>query len=199
LWASAGGLSKLRPLSRKDAQKALSGFNCAKVPANLFDLLLNCLQDLRGHAGRGLAHSHLHRPSLGHGGKLPRPKVPRIPGLNRYVAIASIMLQTFCGPASAEPIQRRFNLGTARCKLTDAIEALQRGENVDQLKKGDVVRANSGGPTMRVEKVANDMKGKLTAWCVWFEGRQHSGAFDPGALEIVTSDFNENSAPAKAS
>jgi uncharacterized protein YodC (DUF2158 family) len=62
-----------------------------------------------------------------------------------------------------------------------------------------IEKVASTGPTMRVEKVANDMKGKLTAWCVWFEGRQHSGAFDPGALEIVTSDFNENSAPAKVS
>ena len=54
------------------------------------------------------------------------------------------------------------------------------------IKIGDTVRLKSGGPVMTVENVGNDMSGKMTVWCVWFEGTKAiHGAFAMAAVESV--------------
>jgi len=52
----------------------------------------------------------------------------------------------------------------------------------DQIKEGDVVQLNSGGPGMTVEKVER-WNGIERARCVWFEGsKSFSGVFPLAAL-----------------
>ncbi len=54
------------------------------------------------------------------------------------------------------------------------------------IQEGDSVRLKSGGPKMRVDKIAKDISGRPTVWCAWVEGsKRHLATFDPDALEIV--------------
>jgi uncharacterized protein YodC (DUF2158 family) len=54
------------------------------------------------------------------------------------------------------------------------------------IKKGDVVRLKSGGPSMTVENVANDRSGNPTVWVTWFDGpKSQKATYDPDALEVV--------------
>lgn len=46
---------------------------------------------------------------------------------------------------------------------------------MDDLKVGDVVELNSGGPKMTIEEIGDDTGGKPTVWCAWFA--VNSGAF----------------------
>jgi uncharacterized protein YodC (DUF2158 family) len=60
---------------------------------------------------------------------------------------------------------------------------------VEEIKKGDVVRLKSGGPTMTVQNVGNYSRAGVTdgAFCIWFDGAKQQGhAFDRATLEIAT-------------
>lgn len=49
---------------------------------------------------------------------------------------------------------------------------------MNEIKAGDVVQLKSGRPRMTVSNVGNDIHGRLTAWCDWFEGTKNQhGAF----------------------
>lgn len=53
----------------------------------------------------------------------------------------------------------------------------------NQLKVGDVVQLNSGGPKMTVTLVG-DSYGTPTVWCVWFEGtKKIEGQFPIGTVK----------------
>ena len=52
---------------------------------------------------------------------------------------------------------------------------------MDEIKKGDTVRLNSGGPLMIVE--LNASSSVLCAWRI--DGKPHEGAFRPEDLRLV--------------
>jgi uncharacterized protein YodC (DUF2158 family) len=55
----------------------------------------------------------------------------------------------------------------------------------DELKVGDVVQLNSGGPKMTVTMVG-DNYGTPTVWCVWFENtKKFDGHFPIGTVKLV--------------
>ena len=53
----------------------------------------------------------------------------------------------------------------------------------DQIKSGDVVQLNPGGPKMMLSRVEN-IDGVKKAWCTWFEGTmRREGAFPLTSLK----------------
>ena len=54
----------------------------------------------------------------------------------------------------------------------------------EEIKQGDVVQLKSGGPTMTVETVAEDLL-ELTAFCTWFDKNNvlQSGKFQVTSLK----------------
>jgi uncharacterized protein YodC (DUF2158 family) len=47
----------------------------------------------------------------------------------------------------------------------------------DQIKAGDVVQLNPGGPKMMLSRIEN-IDGTKKAWCTWFEGtKKRDGSF----------------------
>ncbi len=60
--------SKLRPLSRSEVQRGLPGFHLRQGPGRLLEALLHRVQNLRGDVSGGLAHRHLDRLPVCHGG-----------------------------------------------------------------------------------------------------------------------------------
>jgi uncharacterized protein YodC (DUF2158 family) len=54
----------------------------------------------------------------------------------------------------------------------------------DEIKVGDIVYLNSGGPDMTVEKTYHGAGGEERATCQWFEGTKlQSGTFSVSALK----------------
>lgn len=54
----------------------------------------------------------------------------------------------------------------------------------NDLKVGDVVELNSGGPYMTIESISPDASGKSVAYCVWFShDEKKSAVFHPEALK----------------
>jgi uncharacterized protein YodC (DUF2158 family) len=54
---------------------------------------------------------------------------------------------------------------------------------MEDLKTGDVVRLNSGGPKMTVEKVLLDDHSNRIIRCAWMD--------DPGAMQVQRGEFYE--------
>lgn len=55
---------------------------------------------------------------------------------------------------------------------------------MSDIQKGDVVRLKSGGPTMTVTGVGEDMYGVVTVWCSWFDKSDaKEGTFPIEAVE----------------
>jgi uncharacterized protein YodC (DUF2158 family) len=50
----------------------------------------------------------------------------------------------------------------------------------DQIKPGDVVQLNSGGPKMTVGKI-EEINGVMRAWCEWFDGNKNGKCTFPVA------------------
>jgi uncharacterized protein YodC (DUF2158 family) len=56
---------------------------------------------------------------------------------------------------------------------------------MEELKLGTVVRLNSGGPRMTVERLF-EIDGEPTAFCSWFEGeKKKDGSFRVAALVVA--------------
>ncbi len=55
----------------------------------------------------------------------------------------------------------------------------------EEFKPGDIVCLKSGSPKMTVSQVGESaLTGKLTVWCVWFEGsKRNEDTFPPESLE----------------
>lgn len=54
---------------------------------------------------------------------------------------------------------------------------------MDEIKKGDVVRLKSGGPSMTVQDVGDFVTVTDGAQCVWFEGKKrYEHVFDRATL-----------------
>jgi uncharacterized protein YodC (DUF2158 family) len=58
----------------------------------------------------------------------------------------------------------------------------------NDIKAGDVVQLNSGGPRMTVTEVKN-WNGKMTAYCSWFVNeKNHSDSFPVSSLKTADAE-----------